>query len=500
MCIDVQAVVVAEPLLFSGGGVDVRDSPMHARSSRPAQRRLSAESPTTATRRTRRGRHRVGGRLGDGGVGDVRQLILDDLRHPPQPAWPPGFRTCVWITGVGDRKESGSSPVPVRHLGLRRHRRVELGDPTTRRSNRPVSPRPRLGPRLLGGCTHASAPPQPGDSSPGTPPPILQVTTSSPRSIDSHPNTLLHHSENLPDHPTSRNGPPMQYIEDAQWASEATPNLVLQQVAEHGLALIRPDRSSLDQFDELTERIMRPMVHHATNTNERDSVDSSGSISTVNKGQDAIPLHREASYAPGSPDYLAFYCDTPADNYGETLVCDGVNLLLSLPEPVQRYLENARMVWSWEAPPSRWSATFGTTDIKTAESRLATLQKSLPDYESLEAHFDGDTLVGRFHTCPVIPSKGSKETGFCNSLPIYYLRQKSEYFARDLFRVTLESGGPFPSDVLDTVIAHSNAITNAIQWQPGDIAIVDNSRYMHGRNHFQDPSRRILIRMGFSKV
>lgn len=170
MCIDVQAVVVAEPLLFSGGGVDVRDSPMHARSSRPAQRRLSAESPTTATRRTRRGRHRVGGRLGDGGVGDVRQLILDDLRHPPQPAWPPGFRTCVWITGVGDRKESGSFPVPVRHLGLRRHRRVELGEPTTRRSNRPVSPRPRLGPRLLDGCTHASAPPQPGDSSPGTPP------------------------------------------------------------------------------------------------------------------------------------------------------------------------------------------------------------------------------------------------------------------------------------------------------------------------------------------
>ena len=103
---------------------------------------------------------------------------------------------------------------------------------------------------------------------------------------------------------------------------------------------------------------MTPMIHHATNTVERDPINGDSATSTVNKGQDAIPLHREGSYAPGCPDLLMLYCVRPSCHQGQTTVCDGVQLLESLPNSVRQFVGQARLKWSWQAPPSRWQAAL----------------------------------------------------------------------------------------------------------------------------------------------
>ena len=39
-----------------------------------------------------------------------------------------------------------------------------------------------------------------------------------------------------------------------------------------------------------------------------------------------IPPHAEMAYTPFRPDMLWFYCETPASQGGETLLCDGLDL------------------------------------------------------------------------------------------------------------------------------------------------------------------------------
>src|SRR5947209_15852719 len=106
-------------------------------------------------------------------------------------------------------------------------------------------------------------------------------------------------------------------------------------VREHGVLLIRATDASLDDFVSLSEQVMTPMVHHATGTVERDPVKGDSRTSTVNKGVDDIPLHREGSYAPGCPDLLMFYCARPAAVGGTTQVCDGVEIFQNLPDAVR---------------------------------------------------------------------------------------------------------------------------------------------------------------------
>lgn len=268
-------------------------------------------------------------------------------------------------------------------------------------------------------------------------------------------------------------------------------------IADNGAVLIRSPGATLQHFTGLSDELMTPMVHHATNTIERDPVNDDPRTSTVNKGMDAIPLHRETSYAPGCPDALMLYCERPASIEGQTLLCDGAELLRRLPNAIRDFVADLDLYWSWEASSERWSQTFGVTDTDQARLAIAQVRKMLKPYEDLEVKFVGETLHGRFRTKCTIPSWGSGIPSFCNSLMIYAYREQSEYYARDKFRVTLENGTPFPAEMLAEIRTIADNLCYSTSWKSGDIVIIDNSRFMHGRQAFSDPDRRILIRMGY---
>jgi alpha-ketoglutarate-dependent taurine dioxygenase len=274
------------------------------------------------------------------------------------------------------------------------------------------------------------------------------------------------------------------------------PAYVTALVQEHGVLLVRDPDASLDDFVTLSEKIMSPMVHHATGTVERDPVSGDSRTSTVNKGADDIPLHREGSYAPGCPDLLMFYCARPAASGGATQVCDGVEILRNLPDEVRERAADLELCWRWTAPPDRWQSTLGAKTPDEARLRMAGLRRTLPGYESLEARFEGDLLHGTFRTPCVIPTRWSGQSAFCNSLLLHHFRAPNEFYERELIEVSQPDGSPVPADLLAAARETAQRLTVDVSWDTGDILIVDNSRFMHGRTAFSDTGRSILIRMG----
>jgi len=277
------------------------------------------------------------------------------------------------------------------------------------------------------------------------------------------------------------------------------PSVVKNTLKEHGALIIRA-AASLSDFETLSDQLMTPMVHHSTSTTiERDVVNNDGTTSTVNKGMDYIPLHREASYAPGCPDMLMLYCVRPAGEGGQTTLCDGVELLNSLPPRIRDFVDNAILKWSWSVTPERWMATLGVNSKEAAVDRLKKIQTMLRPWEKLDTNFNGDVLDGVFQTLCVIPTRWGKRRSFCNSLLIYHYREATPFYPKSIYTPSLSDGSPFPVDMLEEISKYAETRTRGVSWEENQILLFDNSRYMHGRTGFSDTRRRILVRMGHVK-
>lgn len=275
--------------------------------------------------------------------------------------------------------------------------------------------------------------------------------------------------------------------------------LVKESLKQHGSLLVRAG-ATLEEFEQLSDQLITPMVHHSTSTSvERDVVNVDRTTSTVNKGMDYIPLHREGSYAPGCPDLLMLYCVRPADAGGETTLCDGVELLPALPARIREFVEDASLKWRWSAGPERWMASLGVRSKDEASATLEKISLRLAPYEKLEASFNGDTLDGVFQTLCVIPTKWSGKRSFCNSLLIYHYREATPFYPKSQYVPSLGDGSPFPTQVLEEIAACAERMTRKVYWEENQILIFDNSRYMHGRTGFTDRRRQILVRMGHVK-
>jgi Taurine catabolism dioxygenase TauD, TfdA family len=276
-------------------------------------------------------------------------------------------------------------------------------------------------------------------------------------------------------------------------------NAVRDALQEHGALIVRTG-ANLSDFEELSNQLITPMVHHSTSTNvERDVVNADGTTSTVNKGMDYIPLHREGSYAPGCPDLLMLYCVRPADAGGQTHLCDGVDLLEALPSGIREFVSDAIVKWRWSATPERWMATLGVDSKDAAAAKLSKMNARLRPWEKLESEFEGDTLKGVFQTLCVIPTRWGAKRSFCNSLLIYHYRQATEFYPKHMYVPTMGDGSQFPAEILEEIFGLATERTRSTHWQANDILIFDNSRYMHGRTGFTDTRRQILVRMGHLK-
>jgi alpha-ketoglutarate-dependent taurine dioxygenase len=64
----------------------------------------------------------------------------------------------------------------------------------------------------------------------------------------------------------------------------------------------------------------------------------------------------------------------------------------------------------------------------------------------------------------------------------------------DYYRLTLEDGSAIPPDVIADLKDVTERMTVPIEWQPGQFALIDNTRILHGREAFDDPDRKILAR------
>jgi hypothetical protein len=170
-------------------------------------------------------------------------------------------------------------------------------------------------------------------------------------------------------------------------------------------------------------------------------------------------------------------------------------LLHALPAPARRAFEQLAIVWKSTLPEPVWQRMCGTTDPAEAERLLRQWEPYLRPWESIQLDFHEGGLNMGFGTRCTPPTNFGGVPAFCNSVFISRPRQ-GEYDDQRL-RLATDDGSKIPEDLMDTAAEVAAALTVAVPWRAGDVLVIDNTRFLHGRQAFTDDSRAVMVRMGF---
>jgi alpha-ketoglutarate-dependent taurine dioxygenase len=243
----------------------------------------------------------------------------------------------------------------------------------------------------------------------------------------------------------------------------------------HGVLLFRGfalDPQHISSFtDRFTERYAPDAVRRAPRFGQPI-------VHDVDHGRSAIPLHSEASFAATWPEIVWFYCNIPPRAAGCTTLSDGLQLWRHLSEGTQSL---------FLAQPLRYriSIPMGETLPGKGSAPWVSTTPGITGYLNwAEGAIDLTVLRYAVHESRL---RRGGSLAFVN-----HLLCRREPHVRDL---TMADGAAIPPDTFAEIEDVGERLTFDVQWQPRDVLMIDNKRFMHGRRMFAEGVERDIVQI-----
>ena len=258
-------------------------------------------------------------------------------------------------------------------------------------------------------------------------------------------------------------------------------------LVEQGWVLLRDEHYDVESFSELMNSLCQKLTYDPARENiTRQS-------QKVDAGTQAMGLHIENGTTPLPPDIIAFFSEKSASQGSQTTLCDGYQVWQSLPETLkQKFAEP--MTISRYLPKQIWQKYVATAlNMSDAEQvtqhDLQQFVQMIPGQSISQAEDEGVQYHLKMNMVRSDNLKGVP--AFANTLlgPSYNYEKPRFYFA---------DGSEISPDLIVELAERYENYTSEINWQDGDLAIIDNKRFMHGRREILVPleNRKLYICMG----
>ena len=246
---------------------------------------------------------------------------------------------------------------------------------------------------------------------------------------------------------------------------------------EAGLVLFRGFPGGAEPFKVFSNLFIRRYLRDLGGSK---SIDAKGDyVQNVLPAGNAQDLHCESARGPNPPDLLWFHCIRPARTGGETTFADGIEIWNQLSLPTRNLFASKRVNFVELLPGSQWRV--GLRLFFFAE--LDHLNLAGTTFRFLQ---DG-TLRMEFVTSAVRRTRWTNAESFTNSLTGPYPGV-----------TRFEDGTEVPLTVMGEIHSVHARVIDQVAWEAGDLLMVDNSRFMHGRRAFTDTQREHLTLMGMA--
>lgn len=256
------------------------------------------------------------------------------------------------------------------------------------------------------------------------------------------------------------------------------PSRVIELYKAHGALLLRGFRVDVPQFNAFARQFCTTSV--VNESPGRSPIDAEHHIHSVDAGAGPFSLHPELSREPWKPDAAFFACLSAPSRGGATTICDGVELVRQMPEAVRGGLEGRRLLHIKQTWPELLEFWLGSAN--PGDDVLANPPAFCP-YQF--RRFEGEIL--RLFTRPALHRPMFIDApAFGNFL--LFARFNNNRVGYPL----LDDGRPVPDPWLYAIRETGERLKAEIAWQPGDVLMLDNTRFMHGRTAIVDPGERLI--------
>jgi alpha-ketoglutarate-dependent taurine dioxygenase len=266
----------------------------------------------------------------------------------------------------------------------------------------------------------------------------------------------------------------------------ALPPAIRADLERDGWTLLRGFGADMTAFAGLVGRLCARVTFDPARQHTTDRTQM------VDAGLGAIGLHVENGNTPRCPDIVAFFSERAAFEGSQTTICDGAALWDAF-DPPARARWSQKMTVERVLPEILWKRylaneypAISTPEEVTLEHVLQ-FQQAVPG-QDFDLRDDGSILY-RLTLDPVRPSTFGGRPGFANAV----LGPSHNYEAP---RYRLADGSEVSPEEIEAIRDLAETVTHEINWQDGDIAILDNTRVMHGRRAIIDAERTLFIGMG----
>jgi alpha-ketoglutarate-dependent taurine dioxygenase len=272
---------------------------------------------------------------------------------------------------------------------------------------------------------------------------------------------------------------------------------IKQKLNDSGWVLLRGFDASLPKFSELLKQLCNELTFDPA----REFADKSSQ--KVNAGKDPVGLHIENGNTPFPPNLVAFYSAKSAIEGSQTTLCDGAELFQNMSAELQQAWQQ-KVTVSRRLPSQLWRQ-YVVNQHPEVNTLAEVTEKHLADFISINRHQRGtvnadDSLDYELDIQPCLSIDNhnlQKENTMGQYSFANALLGPSFNYEKPIY--TFSNGKPVSDELIKKTAELSEKYTHEIQWQDGDIAIINNKRVLHGRRAIIGDlaDRELFIGMGY---
>jgi len=267
--------------------------------------------------------------------------------------------------------------------------------------------------------------------------------------------------------------------------------LAKQNLSSYGWVLLRGFNTDLQQFSELLGMFCQqltfdPAREFADNVSQK-----------VNAGKESVGLHIENGNTPFPPNYVGFYSARSAKFGSQTTVCDGKELFKNMPDELQKKWQQ-KVTVSRQLPAHLWRK-YVASQHPLVNCVSDVNEEHLNDFIAINPNQRGlvnanGSLDYELDIQPcLVNEKGALEgeMAFANAI-------LGPSFSYEKPKYTFSNGEEVSDLIIKKTAELAEKYTYEVNWQNGDVVLIDNKRVLHGRRaiHGELADRQLYIAMG----
>jgi alpha-ketoglutarate-dependent taurine dioxygenase len=278
-------------------------------------------------------------------------------------------------------------------------------------------------------------------------------------------------------------------------------NWIESNLLKYGALLFRNFKlNSETDFEKFIQAISGELLDYSYRSTPRTLVNGKIYTSTEYPAEQFIPLHNEMSYTRNWAMKIWFYCVQPAAKDGETPIADSRKVFKKIPLQIREKFIDRQIMYVrnyGRGLDLDWQNVFQTNNKAEVENYCR--QVGI-EFEWLnENHLKTRQVCQAVATHPV-----TKEIVWFNQAHLFHVSNLPLTVRQSLLSMMSEQdlprnafygdGTPIENSIIEEIneIYRQEAII--FSWQTGDILMLDNMLFAHGRNSFSG-SRKVLVGM-----